>query len=273
LQNQVATGQRIFLPEDDPSGIGRALGHESERRQLAQFAANARRALEVSQASHSGLQAVAKVSSRANEIALLGGGVLGAGAAQAYAAEVDQLIEQTVQFGNTRHGNEHLFGGTASDAPPFLATRDTAGRVTAVAYAGTTERAPIDLSAGSAVTPGTGGDTNLGLRDLLNHLVALRDALAAGDTAAVSVAGAGLGATEDILISALAENGGVQARIEASLSQQQDLATSVESLLAQEVDANLPATIVKLTQTQTAYQAALQSAANILKTSLLDFIR
>jgi flagellar hook-associated protein 3 FlgL len=35
----------------------------------------------------------------------------------------------------------------------------------------------------------------------------------------------------------------------------------------------MPSTIVKLNQTQTAYQAALQSAANIMKLSLLDYIK
>jgi len=75
------------------------------------------------------------------------------------------------------------------------------------------------------------------------------------------------------LVSALADNGGVQTRIEASQAQQADRTTSLDQLISAETSADLPATIVKLNQTQTAYQAALQSASNIMKLSLLDYIR
>jgi flagellar hook-associated protein 3 FlgL len=42
--------------------------------------------------------------------------------------------------------------------------------------------------------------------------------------------------------------------------------------VSKETDADMPTTIMKLNQTQTAYQAALQSAASIMKISLLDYI-
>jgi flagellar hook-associated protein 3 FlgL len=273
LQNQVATGQLIQQPEDDPSAVGRVLELESSQRQLAQYASNASRALELGQASFSGLSAIKKVSDRATELGTLGRGALGPDAATAYASEVDQLIEQTIQLGNSKLGNDYIYAGTAVDAPPFVATRDASGRVAAVAYAGNAAGAPIALFAGSSITPATSGETNLTIRDFMNHLIALRDALQANDSAAVAGAESGLVNAEDQLVSALAENGGVQARVEASQSQQIDLATSLASLVSSETDADLPSTIVKLNQAQTAYQAALQTAASIMKMSLLDYIR
>src|SRR5947209_16714448 len=98
LQTQVATGQRISQPEDDPTAVGRVLGLESEQRQIAQFVGNADRALEVSQASFAGLQSIKKVSDRATEIGTLGAGAISPDAANAYASEVDQLIEHTLQL-------------------------------------------------------------------------------------------------------------------------------------------------------------------------------
>jgi len=74
LQNQVATGQKIFQPEDDPSAVGRILILDSEARQVQQFQTNANRALEVSQATYSGLQDIKKLSDRAGEIGTLGAG-------------------------------------------------------------------------------------------------------------------------------------------------------------------------------------------------------
>lgn len=273
LQNQVATGQRIFQPEDDASSIGRVLNLETEQRQLEQYGRNADRALEISQATYSGLQGLKEISDRATEIGTLGAGAVSRDALDAYASELGQLVEQALQIANSKLGNDYLYGGTAVTTPPFVATRDAADSMTAVTYAGNAERPGIPLSSSSTITPHASPATNLSIGDFLNHLIALRDSLAGSDTSGIADAQTGLLATENELVSALGENGGIQTRIEASKAQNQDLATSLESLLSGETDADLPSTIVKLTQCQTAYQAALQSAANIMRLSLLDYIK
>lgn len=273
LQTQVATGQRIFQPEDDPTAVGRVLGLESEQRRISQYTRNVDRALELSQASFAGLQQIKKVSDRAAEIGTLGAGPMGPEAGRAYASEVDQLIEQTLQLANTKFRNDYVFAGTAVDAPPFVATRAADGKIASVAYAGNAARASIQLSESASITPGSSADTNTGLRDYLNQLVSLRDALSANNTAAIASAQTGLIAGEDKLVSALAEHGGVQTRIEASRAQLLDRSDSLESLVSAEADIDMPTTIVRLNQSQTAYQAALSSAANIMRLSLLDYIR
>jgi flagellar hook-associated protein 3 FlgL len=272
LQNQVSTGQRIFQPEDDPASVGRVLNLQAEQRNIAQFQSNAARALQISQASFSGLQSIKTVSDRATQIGTLGSGALSASQSQAYGSEVNQLIEQVLQTSNSKFGNDYLYAGTAVDAAPFVATRDAQGNITSVAYAGNSSQSAIPLSETASIAPNTSGATNLSLRDFLNHLVALRDALNAGSASAVGTAQGNLISSEDTIVSALAEHGGVQTRIEASQEQQKDRITDVEKLVSAEADIDLPTTIVKLTQTQTAYQAALQSAANIMKISLLDYI-
>lgn len=272
LQNQVATGQRIFQPEDDPSAVGRVIGLQSDQRQLAQFLNNADRALEVQQASYSGLQEIKKVSDRVTEIGTLGSGAISPSASQAYASELDQLIEQTVQLGNSKLRNDYLYAGTAVDTPPFVATRDAQGKVTSVAYAGNDQSSSIQLSESANISMGTSATTNHGLQGFLNQMVALRDALNAGDTTGVNAAQTQLIDGEDMLVSSLAEHGGIEARIDANRSQLQDRSQNLESLVSSETDVDLPTTIVRLNQTQTAYQAALQSAANIMQISLLDYI-
>lgn len=273
LQTQVATGQRIFNPEDDPTAVGRVLDLESEQREIAQYLHNADRALELSQASFAGLQQLKKISDRAAEIGTLGSGAIGVDASRAYASEVDQLIEQALQFTNTRFRNDYIFGGTAVDAPPFAAQRNGAGKVTNVDFVGNSSRAAIQLSESASIAPGTDSTTNTGLRDFLNQLVALREALTSANQPGIVAAQTGIIASEDNLVSSLAEHGGVQTRVEANRAQQQDRADNLESLVSAETDADLPSTIVKLNQTQTAYQAALQSAANIMRISLLDYIK
>lgn len=273
LQQQVSTGQRIAAPEDDPAAAARVLALQSERRALVQYGQNASRALAISQATYSGLQSIKKISDRAGELATLGSGTLGADAMSAYGAETNQLIEQAVQAANGTLSGDYLFGGTAVSTPPFTVTRDVNGQITGVAYAGNASQSSIPLSETTSIAPNTDGATNAGLADFINRLVSLRDALNSGDTAAVTATQPNLTASEDQLVSAIANVGGVQTRIEASQTQQADRTTSLDQLVSSETDTDLPTAIVKLNQVQTAYQAALQSAVNIMHLSLLDYIK
>lgn len=273
LQNQVATGQRIFQPEDDPTAVGRVLSLESESRQISQYLNNADRASELHQASYAALQQIKKVSDRATEIGTLGAGAIGDDAADAYATEVNQLVEQTLQLANTKFRNDYLFAGTNVDVQPFAPSLDGLQQIDSVAYAGNSNSGLIQLSENSYITSNTSGTTNLGLRDFLNHLVALRKALENNDTTAITAAQENLIASEDLLVSSMAEQGGIETRIDAHRAQLESRGDNLEALVSGETDVDMPAAIVRLTQTQTAYQAALQSAANIMRMSLLDYIK
>jgi len=273
LQTQVASGQRMDSADDDPAAAGRVLNHQSELRRVDQYSLNATRALEISQASFSGLNSVKDISDRAGEIATLGRSPQSAGSLGAYATEVNQMIEQLMQVGNSRLGNDYIFAGTAVDAPPFTATRDSAGNVTTPAYVGNSTQAQIPLSEVSSVSPFTDGATNTGIRDLINQLVGLRDALNANNPTALATAQANLINGEDTLVSAIANNGAIQLRIEVNQNQQQSRGDNLVGLVSSETNADLPDSIVRLNQAQTAYQAALQSAATIMRISLLDYIQ
>jgi flagellar hook-associated protein 3 FlgL len=274
LQTQVASGQSLSRPSDDPAAAGRVLILQSESRALDQYRDNADRALEVSQATYGGIQQLKKLSDRATELGTLGTGALSADQSSAYAAEVDQLLEQAVQLGNSRLRNDYLFAGSALDTPPYSVTRDpVTNAITAVSYAGDANQVAIRLSETASITPGADPATTQGLTDFLNRLVTLRDTLRAGDSAAVSAAEADLIASEDVLVDAIAQQGAIQTRIEVNRAQQIGRADDLQTLVSGEVDADLPTLVVRLSQAGTAYQAALQSAANIMRISLLDYIK
>jgi flagellar hook-associated protein 3 FlgL len=273
LQLQVSSGRRITQPEDDPAAVGRVLNLQSEQRQLAQYTNNSTRALTLVQTSFSGLQGLKRVSDRAGELATLGTGALSSDSMRTYGNEVDQLLEQALQLANSRSGGDYIYGGTAVDAPPFVATRDANGKITSIAFNGNTDQASIPLSEATSVSPSTSGATNTGIGDFLTNLVTLRDALISTDTNAVRAAQPALLDGENLIIAAMADSGGIQTRIEAAQAQQKDRVMSLESLVSSEASVDLPTTIVKLNQTQTAYQAALSSAAKVMNLSLLDYIK
>jgi len=273
LQLQVSSGRRITQPEDDPAAVGRVLNLQTEQRQLAQYANNSGRALTLVQTSFSGLQGLKKVSDRAAELATLGTGALSSDSMRTYGNEVDQLLEQALQLANSRSGGDYIYGGTAVDSPPFVATRDVDGKITSISYAGNTDQASIPLSEATSVSPSTTGATNTGIGDFLSDLVTLRDALISTDIDAVRASQPALLEGENLIIAAMADSGGIQTRIEAAQAQQKDRVMSLETLVSNEASVDLPTTIVKLNQTQTAYQAALASAAKVMNLSLLDYIK
>jgi len=274
LQKQMATNQRITLPSDDPAAMGRLLGIGDEQARITRYGLNIGVASTLAQASFTGLSGLNQVATRAGELATLGGGgVVGSEAAKAYAAEVNQLVEQAVQLGNTRFGGDYLYGGNALDTAPFSATRDASGRITAAAYAGDAGTALIRLSETASISPRTDGSTNLGIRDFINQLVALRDALNVNDGAAVTAAGLGLETTTDPLVDAISQNGALQLRLQAATTQQTARSDNLEKLASSEADVDVAATVVKLSQTTTAYEAALASGSKIMNLSLLDYLR
>lgn len=272
LQGRVATNQRISSPSDDPAAARRVIALESERRSLTQYASNAGRAREISQASFSGLQQLRKVADRSNEIAVTANGVTGAEQRAANASEINQLIEQAIELGNSKFGGDYVFAGTATDAKPYVAARDSAGRVTAVTYVGNGAQAAIKVGENAEVVAGTSVAANTGIRDLISHLISLRDGLDSGDSAAISSATGSLQASGDALVEALADQSAVQMRLDLQDAIRSENLDRVENLVSKEVDDDLATTVVKLNQTSVAYQAALQSAASIMKTSLLDYL-
>ncbi|HKB91218.1 MAG TPA: flagellin [Opitutaceae bacterium] len=273
LQGQVSTGQRITQAEDDPAAMGRVLTIQNQRNQIQQYKNNADQAMQVSQATYAGLQSIKKLSDRAGELATLGASVQSSSSYQAYATEINQLIEQGLQTANTQQGANYIYGGTATSAAPFSATRDVAGNITAVTYNGSTAGTSIPLSSTSNISPGTDGTTNQQLSGFLNNLVSLRNALQSGNSSTVSGVQTALHTSEDNIVNTMSEQGAVQLRIQVSQDQLTNDYTNLQKLISNDTDADMSTTLVQLNQSQTAYQAALQSSASIMKVSLLDYIK
>lgn len=273
LADQVSTGQRIKTASDDPAAAGRVLEMAEEKQRLQQYAKNGNRALEISQSSYASIAELKKISDRAGELGVLGTGVLEQNNYSSYSTELNQLIEQGLATVNATYSGEHIFGGTKTDAPPFTATRDANGRITGVTYDGATSTPEFHVGENAKVSPYTPAATNQQFADFLNNLVAMRDALNSGDPAAVLAAQPSLQTSEDNILKSVGDLAATQTRLEGGLTQNEARFSELEKATSKETDADISDTIVRLTQTQTAYQAALQVGAQVLRTSLLDYVR
>jgi flagellar hook-associated protein 3 FlgL len=286
LQNQVATGQRIQNPEDDPDAMRRVMDLQAESKGVAQYLRNTTLQLGQTKATFNAINGLKTVANRATEIANGADGTRSQAELLALAQEVEQLLQQAVDTANTKYEGRYLLAGTQSDQPAFVATKDGSGNISGVAYQGNTDVASVEISPGTTVpgqlvganTSGTGvaglvTDSRSGA-DLFAHLIELKRNLEAGNTTAINSQTRGkLSQDSDHVITQLSANGAVQARLEANSAMMTDRQNSIEKLVSNEADADLAQTIVRLSETQNAYQAALQSGAKILNSSLLDYLR
>jgi flagellar hook-associated protein 3 FlgL len=286
LQSQAATGQRVRLPEDDPVALRRVLDLNSEFRSTGQYSRNIARQLELAQASFSGIKGIKTLSDRAGEIATQVDDLKSPEELQFYAKEVTEMIKQAVHVMNATNRGDAVFGGTIADRPPFVMTLDANNNVTGVTYQGNTSFAETEISEGVTITTQALGENTTGSgprglvtdsrtgADFFNHLISLQNNLLAGNIAGVTaVDRASLANDESNILYHISSNGAIQARLEATDALTRERGISIEAQVSKEVDADLSQTLVKLSQTQTAYEAALQSGARAMNLSLMDYLR
>ena len=272
-QNQAATGQRITNPEDDPAAMGRVLSAQAEKSAVQQFNSNTNRALDINQSSYSGFSGLKDISDRMGEIAAMAGGTTDPASMQAYSVEVNQLMEQALQTGNSQLNGSYLYGGTKTDTAPIAATRDASGQITGTTYQGAASGASMAIDAGTTISPFTSGTDNQGISQFINTMAKVRDALASGNASAVQAAQPALTTSGNQLVDTIGNLGAVQTRIQAASTADTSRFSSLETQISADADADLPTTIIQLNKTQSAYQAALQTGAKIMGQSLLDYLK
>ena len=197
------------------------------------------------------------------------------------------MIHQAAQLANTKDPStgQYLFGGTASSQTPFTTTTDANGNVTGVTYNGNSSVNQVEIGEGvmtSVDVPGanTSGSGARGLitdsqsgADLFNHLIALRNDLTPATRRPSPAPTARICRTDENKIftrsatTVRCKRGWTTAATVASNSTQ-----TLNTMISNTSSADMVQTMVQLNQTQTAYQAALQSGAKIMQLSILNYI-
>lgn len=278
LQSQISTGQRIQKPEDDPAGMARALSLQADTSAQTQYAQNISTLQTGANTAYNAMQQIKTISDRAGEIATLADGTKTPTELQAYATEVNQLIQQAVQLANTKNGDSYVFSGTKSNTPPFTTTTDANGNVTAVSYQGNTNVTQTEIAQGTTLSVGTPGENTAGAgprglladsrygADFFNHLISLQKDLASGNTSNIAkVDQPALLKDEDNLIYQIGNNGVVQSRLDSAATNASNLQSSLQQSFTKVVGVDMTKAITDLSQAQSTYQAALSSSSVLLK--------
>ena len=286
LDQQISSGQKITLPEDDGMRLGRVINLDTEKSKLAQYQRNASYASEFLNAGHLNLDNLRELNQRAQEISRVAGSSLNGPAMETYGNEINQLIEQSVQIANTNNQFGYIFSGTKSNAETYGITRNENGEISEVEYQGSTDTLGIEIAKGSQISveiPGS-NTTESGTQGLFEtregsfftNLIELRDRLDSGTREDVAyireTVTTNLMKDESNVIYHISRVGALEARLETAKTLGTRRITAANEFVSKEVDADLAKTLVKLNEIQTAYLAALKSGSTIMNQSLLDYV-
>jgi flagellar hook-associated protein 3 FlgL len=263
-QAQVASGKRFTRSSEDPVGASRVMRSEQALRGLTQYRRNTTAVRARVDAQEAVLSQLTDLLTRAKELAVTQASDTASAATRAdTAVEVDALIQQVIQLGNTRVGDEHIFGGHQTSVPPFQGDGT---------YVGDDGVRQSEIATGYLVTANHSGRELLADSGVISGLVALRDQLRAGDGAAVGGTIAGLNDAFDSVQVLLAQTGARSRQLDTALVNVDSSETSLKVALDADQGISIEEATTRMMAVQTTLQAALMSTASLLQTSLTEYL-
>lgn len=272
-QRRASTGLRVQTASDDPAAASSAMQTRSSLRALEQYQSNIERASSRSAMEENVLDQVTNLLTRAKELGVSqGGSTSNAATRAAAAAEIRELLEAAVGLGNTRYGEEYLFGGQYTSAAPFAIDQPDFLRDPAQPPEGSAE---TEIAAGRRLQANHDGKQvflDTGVLSALNQLAsALEDP--SGSTEAV---GNALTAVDESFDGVQALMGVVGARsnqlemTEANLSA---LKINLQTLKSDLEEVDFEEAITELVGRQTSFQAAMLATSKVMGLTLADYLR
>lgn len=276
-QRKLSSGKEINRPSDDPYGTSRALTMRGSLESSRQYQRNVGEAIGWQEVTDVALSKMSDTVMRVRELVIQGSSdSAGKTARDAIAAEIDQLVESLKQEANASYSGRYVFSGTATDVRPY-----TIGG--ADAFAGNGSPVAREIGPGVSVQVnvvaqdilGNGQGAADGL--LLNVMRDVTDRLRSGTVADMNALRTtdlkALATNLDDLSKIRATVGATTNRLETADARLQELEESTTKLLSDVEDADMAKTMVDFSMQQSVYKSALQSGANIVQASLLDFLR
>ena len=270
---QVATGQRVGVPSDDPGATVANLQSLAESANVDRYTKNGDAVLSQAQMADSALSDVVNELNQAITLGTQGAdGSMTSENRASIATQVQSVLSEVVSQANTTFNGVSLFSGTATAMPAFAS--DSASP-TGYSYQGNSGVNTATVGENLQVNVNVPGDqvfTNPN-GNVLGSLSQLISALGSGTTTDI---GAAVTAVRSALTNVSQQRvlySGVVNQIntqESYLSQETISLTSQQQSLT---GVDMSEAVSNLTQAQIAHSTILAAAAKVLPTSLLDYLK
>jgi flagellar hook-associated protein 3 FlgL len=272
-QQQLSSGKKINQPSDDPYGTSQALGLNGQLSSLNDYTNNITDGTAWTQQATTSLGDIDSMVQRVRELVVqASNGTYTQSDLNASASEVNQLIDAIKQEANASYNGQYIFSGTSTSTAPYqTGSTDTyqggTGNVNRLIGPNTTISVNTNISQllGNGQASGDGG--------LLDTLRTIASDLQSGNTGAIGGADLkNLDSNFGTLTQMEANMGAISNRLTLASTRVQQLQTSDTAALSNVQDADMATTAINFSTEQAAYTAALRAGANIVQSSLLDFL-
>ena len=271
-QRQVSTGIRVAQPSDDPSAAATAISEKAAHasyEQYIQAGDSAQSRLSVADTLLSDI--IDKLSAARTAILGVQGSETTPAQRENGAQELASLRDAVLEDLTTSFRGTYVFGGAAGTVRPY--SKDNAGVVQA--YAGSATEVTVDIDRNRPVTVIFNGDAIVQGNDATDLFTAFENAMAAaraGDADALHTASNALQRAFDRASQTQSSVGTSLRAIEDHSTRLEDAGRASTARVASLEEANMAEAISGLSQSETAYNAALGAAARTTRRSLFDYI-
>lgn len=276
LQEQLSTGLRVNRPSDDPLAYGQARRLENLGDRYSQYQRSISSARTWVDHTQAALDQVGELFTQAYEQGVrFANGTHSASDRTTAVTSLTSLLGTVVDQLNSQVNGEYLFAGSRTTVQPFT----LAG--TSVTY----DPTRIDGGRQRTIGPGASLNINIAGTDLVEFdpgsgpstitttLENLLTAVQSGNPTQLDTALQELIAARDHVIERSAEAGTIGERLQLAERQLNDAALVAEGRRSAYEEVDYADTLMRFQQAQTGLQAALKVSADILQTSLLDYLR
>ena len=277
IREDISSGIRLRKMSDDPTGGGELVRIGSSMRALSQFKRNVDSGIARASAEENVLDQLTNALTRGIEL----------GIAQASAtanpqsrlivkAEVDQLINFSANLGNTRIGDEYLFGGNRAGEAPFATPAPATGSFSRLMLAGNpvnpSGNISLEIGDNTFVTPTHNGTQVFIDTDALDALRALSTALGNNDPTAIQVASDRITTANSNVQSLIGTQGARINELETASVNHSLMELNLKAFRSDLRDTEIDKAMVELVGRQTLYQAAMSATSRILGLSLANYL-
>jgi flagellar hook-associated protein 3 FlgL len=271
-QRQVSTGIRVAQPSDDPSAAATVISEKAAHasyEQYVQAGDSAESRLAVADTLLSDI--IDKLSAARTAILSVQGSETTDAQRENGAQELASLRDAVLEDLTTSFRGTYVFGGAAGTVRPY--SKDNAGVVQA--YAGSAREVTVDIDRNRPVTVMFNGDAIVDGGDATDLFQAFEDAVAAarsGDAEAAHDASHALQRAFERASQVQSSVGTSLRAIADHTSRLEEAGRASTARVSSLEEADMAAAISGLQQAETAYNAALGSAARTTRRSLFDFL-
>ncbi len=273
LQEQISTGKRVNRASDDPAAARKILSLRSEDLSLDQYASNIQTATQALDYSASSLQSTSDILQRITELTMQGvSSSTDQGGRTIIANEINQLLETIMQSANSKRLGRYTFAGTKTTTEPFVTTRDSSGKISAVTYQGNREVIEYNVGPNTNSVVNLTGDEVFMSTNLFQAIIRVRDNLESGSISFAQNELTNLDNAQQTVLNSIAKAGGISSTLQLTANRIEDTKLSLQEVMASAESADIAELVLKLTEQQSIFEASLSSGSYIFKTSILNYL-